>query len=286
MALLVISATIAPMPRAAARRQKITQHGSALLATFRYLSRSEAQTFAFSVAANAVLSFFPFMIVLITLIRRVLHSQGMYSALVQVLRDYIPSGQEAVIHNLNALVAARKQVQIGSLVLLLVTAKGVFMPLEVALNRIWGFARGRSWLHNQLVGTALAFLCGALALFSIAMTAGNQYLLLQMYGKRGLALRWGTFVIMKIFAIAASVTIFLLIYRLLPNGRILTRQVLPAAIVCGMLWELLKYVYIAALPQLSFHETYGIFALPVTMIFWAYLSGMLLLGGAFMSAQR
>jgi uncharacterized BrkB/YihY/UPF0761 family membrane protein len=118
------------------------------------------------------------------------------------------------------------------------------------------------------------------------MTAGNQYLLVHIYGKRGVGFRWGTFVIMKLFAIVASVTIFFLIYRLLPNGRIFARRVMPAAIVGGMLWELLKYVYIAALPQLSFQETYGIFALPVTMIFWAYLSGLLLLGGAFMSTQR
>jgi len=274
------------MPRAVARRQTNKPAPFRLLATFRYLGQPEAQTFAFSVAANAILAFFPFMIVLITLIRRVLHSHAMYGALVQVLREYIPAGQEAVIQNLNALVAARRQVQIGSLVLLLVSARGVFMPLEVALNHIWGFERARKWLHNQLIGTALAFLCGLLALFSIAMTAGNQYLLLQMFGKRGLAFRWGTFLIMKLFAMAASVTIFFVIYRVLPHGRITARQVLPAAIVSGMLWELLKYLYIAALPQLSFQETYGIFALPVTMIFWAYLSGLLLLGGAHMAAQR
>ena len=257
-----------------------------VLAMLRYLWQPEAQTFAFAVAANAILSSFPFMIVIITLVRRVFQSPAMYSALLQVLREYLPSGQETVIQNLNNLASAHRQVQIGSLILLLLTARGVFMPLEVALNHIWGFERSRSWLQNQLLGSILAFSCGFLALFSIAMTAGNQYLLVQVLGRRDLFFRLGMFLIMKLFAIMASVSIFFLIYRLLPSGRISTRQVLPAAIVCGVLWELLKHVYISALPQLKFHETYGIFALPVTMIFWAYLSGLLLLGGAFVSARR
>ena len=51
------------------------------------------------------------------------------------------------------------------------------MPLEVALNRIWGFPNNRSYFGNQLISLALAFSCGVLALLSIALTAGNIGLL-------------------------------------------------------------------------------------------------------------
>src|ERR1700750_3023021 len=79
--------------------------------TLRYLMRTEVHTFAFSVAANAILSFFPFVLLLMTLIRRVFHSPVMYEVVVQLLRDYLPAGQEFVIRNLNALVGARHQAQ-------------------------------------------------------------------------------------------------------------------------------------------------------------------------------
>ena len=46
--------------------------------TARYLLRTEVHTFAFSVAANSILSFFPFLLLLMTLIRYVFHSQVMY----------------------------------------------------------------------------------------------------------------------------------------------------------------------------------------------------------------
>ena len=48
-----------------------------VLSTVKYLLRTEVHTFAFSVAANAILSFFPFVLLLMTIIRRVFHSTVM-----------------------------------------------------------------------------------------------------------------------------------------------------------------------------------------------------------------
>src|SRR5437879_2744140 len=95
-----------------------------VLSTIRYLMRTEVHTFAFSVAANALLSFFPFVTLLLTLIRRVFRSPGMYEVVLQLLRDYLPAGQDFVIRNLNAMVGARHPVQIVSLVILVGTSTG------------------------------------------------------------------------------------------------------------------------------------------------------------------
>ena len=47
---------------------------------------------------------------------------------------------------------------------------------------------------------------------------------------------------------------------------------------------MLKYCYILAVPRLDFQEVYGPFAISVTLIFWAFLAGLLLLAGAHLSA--
>jgi len=122
-----------------------------LRSTLQYLLRTEVHTFAFSVAANAILSFFPFVLLLLTLIRRVFHSPLMYEIVVQLLRDNLPAGQDFVIRNLNALVGARHRAQIFSLLILLVTSTGIFLPLEVALNRVWRFPENRSYLGNEII---------------------------------------------------------------------------------------------------------------------------------------
>lgn len=238
-------------------------------------------------AANAILSFFPFVVLLMTLIRRIFHSKTMYTVVLDLLRDYLPAGQDFVIRNLNALVGARHRVQLASLLILLVTSTGIFVPLEVALNRIWGFPKNRSYLGNQLVSLALAFGCGVLALLSVALTARNIDFLTGLFGGHAnFLVRLVGFVVMKLVAIATSIMIFFLIYWLLPNGRVPFRRVLPAAIITGLLSECLKYVYIVALPWLNFQEVYGPFALSVSLMFWAFLTGLLLLTGAHLSARQ
>jgi membrane protein len=255
--------------------------------TVRYLLRTDVHTFAFSVAANSILSFFPFVVLLMTLIRRVFHSRVMYDVVVELLRDNLPAGQEFVIRNLNAMVTTRHSVQVVSLAILLVTSSGIFMPLEVALNRIWRFPNNRSYFGNQLISLGLAFGCGVLALLSIALTAGNVSLMGFLLRGHGTGfIRLVGFLVMKVSAIAASIAIFFLIYWLLPNGKVPARAVMPTAIIMGLLSEALKYGYILALPWLNFAEVYGPFALSVSLMFWAFLTGLLLLAGANLSAEE
>ena len=258
-----------------------------LRSTARYLLRTDVHTFAFSVAANAILSLFPFLLLLMSLIRNVIHSQVMYHVVENLLRDYLPTGQEFVIRNLNALVVSHHRAQLFSLAMLLIGSTGIFMPLEVALNRVWGFPNNRSYVGNQLIALGLAFACGSLALLSVGLTAGNVAVLKSvLHGYGGWYIRFAGFITMKMFSIGASIAIFFLVYWLLPNGKVPAQAVLPAAVIMGLLSEALKYAFIFALPHLNFAEVYGPFAISVSLMFWAFLSGMLLLTGAHLSAEK
>ena len=255
--------------------------------TLQYLARTEAHTYAFSVAANAILSFFPFMVLLMWLIRNVFHSATMSNVVVDLLKDHLPAGQDFVIRNLQSLVKTRQRVKMASLVILLITSTGVFVPLEVAFNRIWGFAKNRSYLGNQIISLVLAFACGTLALASVGMAAGNELALtFMMRGNENIVFRAATFVALKICATVASIAIFFLIYWLLPNGKIKARSVLPAAVAMGVLWEIGKVLYIKVLPWLNFQEVYGqAFSISVALMFWAFISGLMLLAGAHLSSD-
>jgi membrane protein len=255
--------------------------------TVKYLLRTEVHTFAFSVAANAILSFFPFVLLLMTMALRVFRSPAMYNVIKELLRDYLPAGQDFVIKHLSALASARNRVQVASLAILLVTSTGVFLPLEVALNRVWRFPSNRSYLGNQLISLGLAFACGILALISIALSAGNVVLLhFLAFGHDFWLVRVLGFLTAKVFATIASMAIFFLIYWVLPNGKVPARAVLPAAVIMGLLAEVLKYSYFWALPRLNFQEVYGPFSLSASMMFWAFLLGLLLLTGAHLSAEK
>jgi YihY family inner membrane protein len=255
--------------------------------TLRYLLKTEAHTFAFSVAANAILSFFPFMVLIVWLIRNVFHSSNMQDVVVQLLRDHLPAGQDLVTNSLTKLVRSRQRIRWASVLILLITSTGVFVPLEVALNQIWGFTKNRSYLGNQIISLLLSFSCGILALASVGAAAGNRAILnFMLFGHNdNIVFRILTAVALKLFATLASIAIFFLIYWALPNGPVPAKSVLPAAIAMGVIWEVSKYAYIKALPWLDFQEAYGLFSISVTLMFWAFLSGLMLLAGAHLAAE-
>jgi membrane protein len=255
-------------------------------ATLRYLTQTEVHTYAFSVAAYSILSVFPLIVLVLTVVRRAFHSQQMYDVVLQLLRDFLPSNQDFVIRNLQFLASVHGRGQVLSLVMLLITSTGIFLPLEVALNSIWGFTKNRSYLMNALVSVGLALACGTLALLSVYLTAQNLRVLGLAIGDQNFVFRGLGYVVMKAFAIVTTIAIYFLIYWLLPHGKVPVRAVLPAAIVTGLLTEGAKYLYILLLPWLNFQEVYGPFSVSVTLIFWSFCSGLLLLGGAYLSAAE
>jgi membrane protein len=271
------------LPETYSLSHRLRRHG---WSTLRYLMQTEVHTYAFSVAANSILSFFPFIVLLLTVVHRVFHSPAMYNVVLELLRDYLPSNKDFVIRNLQFLASVRGRGQLLSFVMLLITSTGIFLPLEVALNSIWGFKKNRSYLMNLAVSLGLALACGCLAMLSIALTAQNLRMLGFVVGDQNFIFQGLGFIIMKASAILATIGIYFLIYWILPHGKVPARAVLPAAIITGLLSEAAKYLYILVLPWLNFQEVYGPFSISVTLIFWSFWSGMLLLGGAYLSAAE
>jgi membrane protein len=261
-------------------------------ATFRYWMQTEVHVYAFSVAANVLLSFFPFLIVTLSLSRVLFGEQAAVSAIDLALRDYFPDALGQFLHrNL----PRTGPVQLVSIVLLLFTANGIFEPLEVALNRVWGIKQNRSFLRNQIVSLALIFICGILALGSLMLTALN----LQSFGGIGdLSSGWSQSIVggstafvsglfFKLAAVPLAALVLFLIYRYLPNGRPPLHRVIPAAIFVGLLMELLKYVNALVWPgfQNKLAREYGVFQYSVTLIFLGFLASMLVLAGAEWAAR-
>jgi YihY family inner membrane protein len=254
----------------------------------RYLTQTEVHTYAFSVAANAILSLFPFIVLMFTLARRVFHSQAMEDVIGDMLRYFLPSNQDFVVRNMSRLANPRGGVQVLSLVMLLISSTGVFLPLEVALNRVWGVNKNRSYVMNQLVSLALALGVGLLALTSIAFTAaqgevlrfiffGQTNNIVYLFFERGF---------LRISAAFLSVALFSIIYWALPNRKLPLRAVLPTGIVTGLIWEGAKWLFVKVLPWLDLRAVYGPFSVSVTLMMWAFLTGLILLAGAQYSATR
>jgi membrane protein len=259
--------------------------------TLRYWMQTEVHVYAFSVAANVLLSFFPFLIVMLSFARRVFGERAAVGAIDLALRDFFP---DALGQFLERNLPQTGPIQLVSIVLLLFTANGIFEPLEVGLNRVWGIRKNRSFFRNQIVSLGLIFICGGLALGSMMLTALNQ----QSFRVTGLppgwiqsivggGAAWVSLLFFKLAAVPLAVLVLFLIYRYLPNGRTPLNRVIPAAIFVGLLLEALKYVNTLVWPgiQSKLAREYGVFQYSVTLIFLGFLASMLVLAGAEWAAR-
>jgi len=261
-----------------------------LLPTIRYLTQTEVHVFSFSVSAGMLLSFFPFLTLMLSLNRYVFKWKAGMNAIFFSLSDYFPDtfGQ-FIQRNFEASLASRGGVQTVSLILLFFTASGIFEPLEVALNRIWNCPTNRSYFKNQLVSLGLIFVCGALMLLSTTLTAwNNQVLNGSSNAQMTMAGNVLSLFFFKLAAIPLSILMLFLVYWLLPNCKVRPSEILPAAIIVGFLLELLKYINLLTWPYLraKLALEYGPFVYTVTIILWGFVASMVVLGGAHWAKQR
>jgi uncharacterized BrkB/YihY/UPF0761 family membrane protein len=251
--------------------------------TIRYLSGTEVHVYALAISASVLLSFFPFCNVMLSLCRNVLHSRATEDAIYLALNDYFP-GELASFLKRNLAIQGR--LQLTSMVLLLFTANGIFEPHEVALNRAWGEVKNRSYLKNQLVALGMIFLCGALALLSLMLTALNKQWI-STWQSLGAVQWWLNLLMFKLAAVPISILALFLVYWLLPNRKIPPARVAPTAIIVGLILEGLKYVNLAITPylQAKLEHEYFIFRHSVAILLWSFIASMVVLAGAEWTAR-
>src|SRR5437764_6808245 len=265
--------------------QRIVKEVRNLFPLFRYLLlQTETHAFCLALACAALLGFFPASVVMLTLLRYVLHWDAAYNVLLDTLRIYFPTSQAFVIRNM-VFVAQTfgRRTQLLSLVWVLMGSAGVFIPLETGFNRLWQVAEDRPYWMNQLVGFTLTVACSALALLFVAISTGLHAMitLLPFDFVRTIA----TFVVIRATITCLFIVTIFALYKFLPNTNVDTAHVLPAAIIAGMVSEVVQIVFSQVLPYLRLPATQGPFNITVSFLLLFYFETFVVLGGAFLASQ-
>ncbi len=258
-----------------------------LAPTARFLFQTEVHVYAFAISASLLLSFFPFLVLILSVCRHLLHWPQAVEVVYLALEDYLPADPnllDFVRRNLRYAVASHGRVELFSIAVLLFSSNGVFEPLEVALNRVWGFPVNRSYWRNQWLSFGLIFVCGILALIPTLFTAANRRLI-EALPLPALA-RWGSLLLLKAAALPASILILFLVYWVLPNGPVPRRRAMAAAVLAGLGVEAVKYLYFLVWPWLDLRGAYGPFFISATLVFWGVLASLTVLAGAELTARQ
>lgn len=262
-----------------------TAFWTSIWSSFCFLFETEVHVYSFAVAANILISFFPFLVAMILLCRSVFHWQAAVDIILQTVNDYFPAGF-GVDFKGYLLGAASHRFSWVSIFLLLFTANGIFVPLEVAFNRIWQVKQNRTFLRNQVVSLGLIFLCGALVLASISVTTLNVQFLMARFGARPFSAVMQS-VALRVSALPITMLMIFLVYWILPNARIPPKRLISSSITVAVLLEIAKYLNVLTWPYLraKLRNEVPPFVQSISIILWSFIATMIVLAGAKWSAR-
>jgi membrane protein len=85
-------------------------------------------------------------------------------------------------------------------------------------------------------------------------------------------------------SICVTITLFVVVYRFMPNANVSVSDTMPGAVAGGLLWELAKYVFAWSLQYFHYDQVYGSVGAVVAVLTWSYVSSLILLFGAQLTA--
>jgi membrane protein len=169
----------------------------------------------------------------------------------------------------------------------------VFAVIERALNRIWGTVSRTFW-HGRALTIGMVGLVGVLLALSVLGTSVlvafremavrlsprqlERYTLLASVGSAFWQVLFAT------VSYLVTVALFVLVYRFMPKAEVTLRDTLPGAFLAGALWEIAKYVFAASLGYFHYDQIYGSVGAVVAVLTWSYVSSLILLFGAQLTA--
>jgi YihY family inner membrane protein len=235
-----------------------------------------------------LLTLFPALLVLLVVGNNVAAGGEALSRIVEVY----PGSREF----LRATIRSLKDVGWGGIlsagIVMLWAGSWVFAVIERALNRIWG-TRPRAFLHGRALTLGMIGAVGVLLIISVFLTSilvGLQELIdqlpIRVVNRSSWLTLMGNAFWQSLFAGAGAlvtITLFAVVYRFVPNGRVTLRDTLPSAIVAGLLWEAGKYVFASSLQYFHYDQIYGSVGAVVAVLTWSYFSSLILMFGAQLS---
>jgi membrane protein len=207
--------------------------------------------------------------------------------------DVYPGSGNFLRETVRSLSSVSTGIIITCVIVVLWAGSWVFSVIERALNRIWR-ATSRTFWHGRALTIGMIGIIGLLLSSSVLVTsivvglrdiAGR--LSPRQTARFPILLSVGSVFWQGVFAILSflvTVVLFVVIYRFMPRAEVTLRDTLPGAIVGGLLWEVAKYIFAWSLNYFHYDQIYGSVGAVVAVLTWSYVSSLILLFGAQLTA--
>ena len=242
-------------------------------------------TSAAAMSYFGLMTLFPALLLLLALSNRFTAGTQMLSYVVEVY----PGSSKFLHQTVRSLSGISTGVIISCALIVLWAGSWVFTIVERALNRVWGTTH-RTFLHGRTLTLGMIGIVGLLLSVSVLITsvlvglqeiAGRlsprqleDYRLLSSVG----SVFWQ--IVFALVSLLVTFTLFVVVYRFMPNAHVTVRDTIPGAVIGGLLWEGAKYLFAWSVNYFHYDQIYGPVGAVVAVLTWGYVSSLVLLFGA------
>lgn len=238
--------------------------------------------FSSQAAFFTILSFFPFLIVLLSLMRFFpITPQDM----ITLVKAYLPEQYSAsvipIIKSLNGTITTT-YMSFTILTLLWSASKGI-LSMMTGLNTINEIEEKRNYFVLRFISTIYIGLIAIAVLFGMVLLLFGNTLLIHLYRFQPLLEnKHLVFAVIRfLVAFFTFLLVFIVLFRFLPSENFKTMQVLPGALLSSMGWIVLSWAFSIYFDNFRIYNImYGGLTGILLTLFWLYFCMLILFVGA------
>ena len=239
-------------------------------------------TFSAQAAFFIFISFFPFVMFLLTLIQYLPVTE---SELLALIRSVLPSGINtyiaSIVHDIY-FQPAKTIISITAITTLWSASRG-FLAVVKGLNTVYGINETRNYIRLRITSAIYTLAFAVIIVVSLGLLVfGNRlYLIISTQFPLINDLAVAIIGLRTIFSLALYTGLFLLLYIVIPNRKTKFLNELPGAMIAATGWMLYSYLYSIYIDNFArYSAMYGSLTAIVLLMLWLYFCMYILFIGA------
>ncbi|HLS61722.1 MAG TPA: YihY/virulence factor BrkB family protein [Virgibacillus sp.] len=253
---------------------------------YKQIIRADVFGLSAQLAYFLLLSLFPFLLFLVTLLGYLPINEAM---LMEFIETYAPTEITHLINtNLSQLVNAQHTglLSIGIVATLWSASNGV-NAITKAFNRAYNVEENRSFIVARLIAIALTIAMIVVIVIALLLPVFGKAIGLYAFSLVDLSDRFLTIwnMLRWVISSVAFFIVLLALYKLAPNAKVQFKHAVWGAVFATICWQLVSLAfshYVNALG--NFSATYGSLGTVIILMFWFYISGFIIITGGVINA--
>jgi membrane protein len=249
---------------------------------------SDGLTHAASIAFYALLSLFPFVLLMLSVLGSITADAADRDRVVAFVFEYFPRQFEFITGQIDAFRASTLRIGVGGTIGLVWASLGFFNAVTSAVNHAWAVEKRRSFLKHRLVGFLMLLSAGGILLVAIIIVSAAKVAQSRWFDALQLQsamMTWLSGFMADQLATLLLIGCVALLFYFIPNTRVRFRDVWPGAIVVGLLWRGALSAFSWYVRDLaSWNVVHGSVTAAVVFLLWIYVCAVILLYGVEMTA--